>query len=36
MLHQDETLIDLGQATTETLGVPKGRDEEFLSETEED
>jgi hypothetical protein len=32
----EESLIDLGAATVQTLGVPKGKDEEFWSETEED
>ena len=36
---RDETLddlIDLGAASSQTLGLPKDRDEDFISETEHD
>jgi hypothetical protein len=36
MREQDDTLIDLGAATVQTLGVPLGKDEEFGSETEQE
>lgn len=36
MREQDDTLIDLGAVTTQTLGVPLGKDEEFGSETEQE
>ena len=36
MREQDDNLIDLGAATVQTLGVPKGQDEEFGSETEQE
>lgn len=31
-----DNLIDLGAASTQTLGLPKDRDEDFISETEHD
>lgn len=34
--EKKDDLIDLGAATTATLGVPLGRDEDFVSETEMD
>ncbi len=36
MREQDDSLIDLGAATVQTLGVPKGQNEEFGSETEQE
>ena len=36
MQYVDTTLVDLGAVTESTLGVPIGKDEDFVSETQMD